>query len=124
MNKRIKNIVTVQIAVIISALFTSASATPLDLFPLVWFTFIPILFILEKIDSPKKALFLGLEMGLLINMHSFYWLKETIVLFGGMHWSLATLLYLFLSLAQGLRYAIFFYLYKKFNLINSDKLLV
>ena len=120
MKEKIKYMIVVQVAIILSAIFTSFSAMPIDWFPLVWFTFIPILYILEKTKTSKRAMFLGFEMGLLINMHSFYWLKGTISVFGGLHWSIAVFLYILLSAVQSIKYGIFFYLYHKFKLINKN----
>jgi apolipoprotein N-acyltransferase len=112
----IKKIITIQILVILAAFLTSFSAPPINFFPLAWFTFIPILFVMKSIKSNKVALFLGLEMGLIINLHAFYWLNHTIVIFGHLHWAIALILYILLSFLQGIRYGVFFYLYKRFDL--------
>ncbi len=115
-----KKIIIIQFLVILSAFLTSFSAPPIDFFPLAWFTFIPMLFVMKQIKSNKKALFLGLEMGLVINLHAFYWLKGTIVIFGHLPLWLALILYILLSFLQGIRYGVFFYLYKKFDLENKN----
>jgi len=115
-----KKIALTQVLIILSALLTSFSAPPIDYFPLAWFTFIPILFVMKSIESNKKALFIGLEMGLVINLHAFYWLKGTIVIFGHLPVWLAFILYVLLAFLQGIKYGVFFYIYKKFNLENKN----
>ena len=117
-----KKFLYIQAAVLLSSFLTSFSAPPYDFFIMGWFTFIPVLFAIKNL-TPRKALILGLEMGLIINLHAFYWLKGTIVIFGHLPVFVAIILYSALSFLQGIRYGVFLYLYKKFGFENKNPFL-
>ncbi len=119
-----KNKFILQLLIILSALLTSFSAPHYDLFPLAWFSFIPFFFAIEKSKSNFKAFLIGSEIGLIINLHAFYWINGTIVVFGNIPQPYASVLYGMLCAFQGLRYGIFGYFYKKFNLSEKHFLIV
>ncbi len=66
----------------------------------------------------------GFTMGTVINLHAFVWLIGTIKVFGGLPTVISIILYILLSFVQGVRYGLFFWLYKKFNLKESHFIVV
>ncbi|MBN2694326.1 apolipoprotein N-acyltransferase [bacterium] len=106
----------------ISAFLISCSAPSIDFFPLAWFSFIPAFYYLED-KSNRHSLWFGFVMGTVINLHAFVWLIGTIKVFGGLPIVISIILYVLLSFIQGIRYGIFFWIYKKFNLRKNHFLI-
>ncbi|MGH7898525.1 MAG: hypothetical protein ACREQQ_11270, partial [Candidatus Binatia bacterium] len=78
-----------------------------SLWPLAWFAFAPIIRALARAGSPAKAARIGMVAGLATNIPAFYWLVQTIHLFGGFPLWLSALFYLALSVYSAVQFVLF-----------------
>ncbi len=76
-----------------------------DLYPLIWFAFVPVLCAIRN-TTPRRALLLGAIFGTLTNAGGYYWVVHTIQTFGNLHLAIAVLGYLLLCVYQGFLLAI------------------
>jgi len=76
-----------------------------DLYPLIWFSFVPVLLAIRD-ATPRRALLLGTIFGALTNAGGYYWVVHTIQEFGGIHIVFALLGYALLCVYQGFLLAI------------------
>lgn len=77
------------------------------LFPLAWIAFAPLLWALSRTSSWRDAVRIGFIAGLATNVPAFYWLVDTIHVFGGFPYSVAALFYAVLSCFTALQFIFF-----------------
>lgn len=80
-----------------------------DLYPLIWFSLVPVLWAIRG-ASPGRALLLGAVYGTLTNAGGYYWVVHTIQTFGNMNLVVAALGYLLLCAYQGFLLALVIWL--------------
>ncbi len=76
-----------------------------DLYPLIWFCFVPVLYAIRD-ATPRRALLLGTVFGAVTNAGGYYWVVHTIQTFGGLNIVVALLGYALLCVYQGFLLAI------------------
>lgn len=76
-----------------------------DLYPLIWFAFVPVLCAIRG-TTPGRALLLGTVCGTITNAGGYYWVVHTIQVFGNLPILIAVLGYLLLCIYQGFLLAI------------------
>jgi apolipoprotein N-acyltransferase len=76
-----------------------------DLYPLIWFCFVPVLYAIRD-ATPRRALLLGAIFGAITNAGGYYWVVHTIQTFGNLHFVVAVLGYALLCVYQGFLLAI------------------
>lgn len=81
-----------------------------DQWYLVWISFIPLLYVIEKANSSKQVLLAGFVMGFSGNSLGYYWLPYTIHVFGGFNYPLTYLFFFVLISYQALFFSAFSYL--------------
>lgn len=87
------------------ASFPTALAPEYELWPLIWISHVPLLWLLRN-KGPKAAFWWGLACGAVINGGGYYWITDLLITFGQMPWPLAVLGWLLHSLQLGLMWAI------------------
>jgi apolipoprotein N-acyltransferase len=78
-----------------------------SLYPLAWLAFAPLLWALDAAPSRRAALRVGLLAGLATNVPAFYWLVDTIHVFGGFPYPIALFFYACLSLFSAMQFVLF-----------------
>lgn len=78
-----------------------------ELWPIAWFSFIPIVWALRRTTSCRGAAVAGLAAGLTTNVPAFAWLVDTIHVFGGFPVWLGAIFYAALSVYSSLQFVIF-----------------
>lgn len=76
-----------------------------DLYPLIWFCFVPVLYAIRE-ATPRRMLLLGTVFGAVTNAGGYYWVVHTIQTFGDLNIVLAVLGYALLCVYQGFLLAI------------------
>lgn len=89
----------------ISAILYFLTFLDFDLYPLIWFAFVPVLCAIRG-ATPGRALMLGTVFGAITNAGGYYWIVHTIQTFGNLHLALAVLGYALLCVYQGFLLAI------------------
>ncbi len=92
-------------AVLCFASFPTAWSPEVNLWFLIWFSHVPVLWVLRD-KAPREAFRWGLYTGTVINAGGYYWIGEMLVTFGGLHWTLGGLGLLLHSLQLGLIWGI------------------
>ncbi|MCC6749772.1 MAG: apolipoprotein N-acyltransferase [Deltaproteobacteria bacterium] len=87
----------------------------LDIWPLAWVGFVPLLLALRD-TSPRAAFFYGWLAGTLGNAGGFYWIQHLLMRFGGLPWVAAFPIYLLLVAYQGLHWGAFAYAIRRAHL--------
>ena len=90
---------------VVSAVLYFLTFLYFDLYPLIWFAFVPVLLAIRG-TTPGRALLLGTLFGAVTNAGGYYWVVHTIQTFGGLNIVLAVLGYLLLCIYQGFLLAI------------------
>jgi apolipoprotein N-acyltransferase len=101
--------------VFLCALLLAAPYLLPPLFPLAWFAFAPLFWIVIHADSWRRALLWGWLAGFLTHLLGFYWLVYTISVFGEFPYSISVVVFLVYAALQGLQMAIFVVLVKRFG---------
>ena len=83
------------------------------LFPLAWFAFAPLFWIVVHTDSWRRILLWGWLAGFFTHLLGFYWLVYTISVFGEFPYSVSVLVFLIYAALQGLQMALFALLVKR-----------
>lgn len=86
------------------------------LFPVTWFSLIPLFWLLRGTLTLRQAFFSGWFTGVVTNLVGFYWLSYTISVFGGYPHSLSGLIFFFFGLYSALPIAIFSLLVRRCGL--------
>src|SRR5262245_18992946 len=77
------------------------------LFPLAWMAFVPLFFVLERVNSLRSAVLQGWLMGSVAHVIGFHWLTYTISAFGGFPYPVSIIVFLVYAALQGLQMALF-----------------
>jgi apolipoprotein N-acyltransferase len=77
------------------------------LFPLAWFAFAPLFWIVVHADSWRRGLLWGWLAGFFTHLLGFYWLVYTISVFGEWPYSISVVVFLIYAALQGLQMALF-----------------
>ncbi|MFO0666396.1 MAG: apolipoprotein N-acyltransferase [Polyangiaceae bacterium] len=75
-----------------------------DIWPLTFIALAPLIIVIRR-QTPKRAAWLGLLAGTVMNALGFYWLLTMLKVFGGFPWALCALFALIVCAYQGGRYA-------------------
>jgi apolipoprotein N-acyltransferase len=100
---------------VVSALLLAAPFLWPMLFPLAWVAFVPLLRVINEVESLRGAGLCGWLTGLLAHLVGFHWLIYTISVFGGFPYPVSAVLFLAYAALQGLQMAIFAVLVKRFG---------
>jgi apolipoprotein N-acyltransferase len=98
------------------AIFLSAPYLLPALFPLAWFAFAPLFWIVVHADSWRRTLLWGWLAGFFTHLLGFYWLVYTISVFGEFPYSISAVVFLIYAALQGLQMALFAVLVKRSGL--------
>ncbi len=93
---------------LLSACLTVLSFPDIDYWFLMFFSFIPIFFIIPNTKSYKSALFFGIITGITTLYGGFYWLIHTLEVFGGISKELATPIFILYSVFFSLKFPLIF----------------
>lgn len=85
--------------------FPTAWAPELSLWPLIWVSHVPLLWVLKD-KAPKQAFRWGLFCGTLINLGGYYWIADLLVTFGHLPYAVGLLGLLLHSVYYGLVWAL------------------
>jgi len=91
----------------VGGLAIAASFLRFSLWPLAWLAFAPILISIGRAPTLRRAALVGCVAGLFTNLPAFWWLVQTIHVFGGFPMWLSALFYLGLSLYASLQFVAF-----------------
>jgi apolipoprotein N-acyltransferase len=91
----------------IAALLLAAPYIQPALFPLAWVAFVPLFRALEGVDKPWRAVLFGWLTGFFGHVFGFYWLVDTISIFGGFPYAASVPIFLIYAALQGLQMALF-----------------
>ena len=78
-----------------------------QLFPLSWFSLVPLLHSIANAHASRRAFLVGWLAGLIVNIFGFYWLFYTINVFGGYNFAVTLIIFSFLVIYSGLAFAFF-----------------
>ena len=101
------------VLVIISAGLLAVPFLDPRFFPLAWFAFVPLLLVIERAGSIRRATVYGWVMGTTAHLIGFHWLVYTISVFGGFNYPISSVVFLLYALLQGLEIAIFAWLVRR-----------
>ena len=77
------------------------------LFPLAWFAFVPLFWVLERAETLRGAIFYGWLMGLAAHLIGFHWLTYTISAFGGFPYAVSIIVFILYAALQAIQMALF-----------------
>jgi apolipoprotein N-acyltransferase len=86
------------------------------LFPLAWFAFTPLFWIVVHADSWRRTLLWGWLAGFFTHLLGFYWLVHTISVFGEFPYSISAVVFLIYAALQGLQMVLFALLVRRSGL--------
>lgn len=86
----------------------------LDLWPLAWVGFLPLLVAIDGV-APRRAFLYGWLAGAAGNAGGFYWINHLVVRFGNLPWAAAFPLFLLLVAYHGLHWGAWAFLVKRFR---------
>ena len=89
-----------------AALLAAPFLEPL-LFPLAWFAFVPLFWVLARAETLRRAVFYGWLMGLAAHVIGFHWLVYTISAFGGFPYAVSVIVFIAYAALQAIQMAIF-----------------
>jgi apolipoprotein N-acyltransferase len=89
----------------LSGLLYELAFPGLDQFYLAFFAFVPVLWA-SRDASPKRALFLGVVMGLVSHLIAYYWVVHMIQTFAFMPWAVGAIVWVIVALGQGASYGV------------------
>lgn len=89
-----------------AALLAAPFVEPL-LFPLAWFAFVPLFWVLQRAESLRRAIFYGWLMGLAAHLIGFHWLVYTISAFGGFPYPVSVIVFIAYAALQAIQMALF-----------------
>lgn len=95
------------LAAAVSGALIAAVFLDFRFYPLAWVAFVPLLWALGRVRSPREALWAGVVAGLATNIPAFYWLTYTMHVFGGFPYPLALFFYLCLSVYGACQFILF-----------------
>jgi len=90
-----------------SGLLWALSTPPLPFSGLAWVAMLPLLFVLDRTPSFRKAAFLCTWTGLVGNIVGFYWLFPTIMRFTAFPWPASSAIFFAICAYQGLLFTLF-----------------
>lgn len=76
-------------------------------FPLSWFSLVPLFHLIRKAQTSRRAFLLGWFAGLVVNILGFYWLFYTIRIFGGYNITFSLFIFSTLAIYSGLALGFF-----------------
>ena len=76
-------------------------------FPLAWAAFVPLFWVLHRVEGWRGAVFYGWLMGFFAHLIGFHWLVYTISAFGGFPYAVSVLVFLLYAALQAIQMAIF-----------------
>jgi apolipoprotein N-acyltransferase len=76
-------------------------------FPLTWISLVPLLWLTQRVGSPRRAFLLAWLAGALAHLLGFYWIEYTARVFGGFPHGLSEIILLGFSILAGLPIALF-----------------
>jgi apolipoprotein N-acyltransferase len=77
------------------------------LFPLAWFAFVPLFWVIDHVATPRQAFLFGWLAGSAAHVFGFHWLTYTITVFGGFPFAVSVLVFALYAALQGLQMALF-----------------
>jgi len=93
--------------ILIAAVLLAAPYLLPALFPLAWFAFVPLFYVLQRAESLRRAIFYGWLMGLFAHLIGFHWLTYTISAFGGFPYPVSVIVFIFYAALQAIQMALF-----------------
>jgi len=93
--------------ILIAAVLLAAPYLLPALFPLAWFAFVPLFYVLQRAESLRWAIFYGWLMGLAAHLIGFHWLTYTISAFGGFPYPVSVIVFIFYAALQAMQMALF-----------------
>ena len=93
--------------ILIAAVLLAAPYLLPALFPLAWFAFVPLFYVLQRAESLRRAIFYGWLMGLSAHLIGFHWLTYTISAFGGFPYPVSVIVFIFYAALQAIQMALF-----------------
>lgn len=94
-------------AAIASAVLLAIPFLTPTLFPLAWFAFVPLFWVLERAETLRRAVFYGWLMGLAAHLIGFHWLVYTVSAFGGFPYPVSVIVFIMYAALQAIQMAIF-----------------
>ena len=91
----------------LAALLLSAPFIEPSLFLSAWAAFVPLFWVLERAESPRRAIVYGWLTGFIAHIIGFHWLVYTISVFGGFPYAVSVVIFLLYAALQGLQMALF-----------------
>jgi apolipoprotein N-acyltransferase len=99
-----------------SAILLSAPYLTPGLLPFSWIAFLPLFFLVFQSVSLRQAAFRGWLTGFFTHLLGFYWLVDTITVFGGLPAPMSGVVFLVYAALQGLQLSLFALLVKRCGL--------
>ncbi|MCA9542242.1 MAG: hypothetical protein KC620_25270, partial [Myxococcales bacterium] len=82
--RRLRDLFLITVAGVLTfAAFPTAWAPDLTFWPLIWFSHVPLFFVLKD-KAPRAAFWWGLACGTIINAGGYYWIATLLETFGGL----------------------------------------
>lgn len=92
---------------ILGGVFIAAPFIDPSLFPIAWVSLLPLFWVLRRCRNLTQVFFFGWIMGITTNLVGFYWLDQTIEVFGGFSPGASALIFVLFAVLEGLQIAIF-----------------
>ncbi len=92
---------------LLAALLLSAPFIEPALLFSAWAAFVPLFRVLERAESPRRAIFYGWSAGFFAHVIGFHWLVYTISVFGGFPYAASVVIFLIFAALQGVQMALF-----------------
>jgi apolipoprotein N-acyltransferase len=78
-----------------------------NVWPLAWLAMVPALFVIERVDSTRRAFFFAWITGFVTSVGGFYWIVGLLVRFGHLPWIVSAVVFAGVAAYQGLVCAMF-----------------
>ena len=92
---------------VLSSVLWFLSCADFDVWILAWFAMVPLLFVIERVTTTRRAFLFAWLTGTVANGGGFYWIIGMLIRFGHLSWFVSTLLFVVMVAYQGLVFALF-----------------
>jgi len=92
---------------ILSGLLLTLSLPKPDLYPLAWIAFVPLLFVILRDPNPRRVALISYIAGFIFFAGTFYWMTETMIIYGGLSYISAVGIGLLFAVVYSLCFLVF-----------------
>ena len=85
------------------------------MFPLAWASFVPLFWVIHRVETLRRAAFYGWLMGFAAHIIGFHWLVYTISVFGGFGYAISAVVFLIYAALEGIQFALLAWFIKRFG---------